>query len=66
MTISTIAGVFGLVFAAGSVNAQSGVETAGSSAIHGSVKGSSGQPIAAVEVSIHNMDEQSWHMIFFY
>ena len=57
MTIGAVAAVIGLVFAAESV-AQS-VEKTGSSAIHGSVKDSSGQPVAGVEVSIHNVDEQS-------
>jgi hypothetical protein len=41
------------------VNAQSVIETTRLSAIHGSAKDSSGRPVAGVEISVRNMDDQS-------
>jgi len=52
-------GVIALLYAAGTVNAQSVNAQSSLSAIHGSAKDSAGQPVAGVEVSVRNMDDQS-------
>ena len=55
-----VAGLIALICAASTVNAQSVVDGINKlSAIHGSAKDSSGQPVAGVEISVRNMDDQS-------
>src|ERR1039457_1491926 len=58
-TFANVTVPIALMFAIGTVNAQSVIETARLSAIHGSAKDSSGRPVAGVEISVRNLDDQS-------
>jgi hypothetical protein len=59
ITGSKVTGLVALMCAAGTINAQSVKTQSSLSAIHGSAKDSSGKPVAGVEISVHNMDDQS-------
>src|SRR5208283_4296220 len=58
-SFGNVTGVLALICAAGTVNAQSTNTQSSPSAIHGVAKDSAGQPVAGVEVSVRNMDDQS-------
>jgi hypothetical protein len=56
---SNVAGVIAILCASVAAHAQSVIAQPSPSAIHGTTKDSGGKPVAGVEVSVHNMDDQS-------